>query len=415
MINMSTLLLTRKRMALPIPTDIDSRVVPKLRGKAVTLGPGAGRAGLACPLPDVMRNAIDPSCTAICDTKVHRAPLDLALRQSPQMQITVEPSGALRQTSAGSVQILKRSMKKLRFLVSLTTDDNDYQIEQAVNAEETARKLGAAVEVVYAGNDAINQSQQLLKIIQAGKESRPDAIVFEPAGSTGLPQVARAAATAGIGWVILNRDAEYIGELRSAYEVPVFCLTSDHEEIGRVQGKQIGALVPASGSILYIQGPAGSDAAQQRTEGMQKTKPGSIQARMVRAQWTEGSAHQAVSAWLRLSTSRGLHLDAIVAQDDSMAMGARKAFQEITNLEQRDRWLSRPFTGCDGMPKTGQAWVRSGLLAATVVIPANAGLALEMLAKALHSGVRPAERTATEVRSYPTIEELTIRHGQPRQ
>jgi ABC-type sugar transport system substrate-binding protein len=305
-------------------------------------------------------------------------------------------------------------MKKLRFLVSLTTDDNDYQIEQAVNAEEAARKLGATVEVIYADNDAINQSQQLLKIIQADRESRPDAIVCEPAGSTGLPQVARAAAAAGIAWVILNRDAEYIGELRSAYEVPVFSLTSDHEEVGRVQGKQIEAVVPPGGSILYIQGPAGSDAAQQRTEGMQKTKPSSVQARMVRAQWTEGSAHQAVSAWLRLSTSRGLHLDAIVAQDDSMAMGARKAFQEITNLEQRDRWLGLPFTGCDGMPKTGQAWVRNGLLTATIVIPANAGLALEMLAKALRSGVMPAERTTTEVRSYPTIEDLTIKRGEPR-
>jgi len=30
-------------------------------------------------------------------------------------------------------------MKKLRFLVSLTTNDNDYQIEQAQSAEEAAR------------------------------------------------------------------------------------------------------------------------------------------------------------------------------------------------------------------------------------------------------------------------------------
>jgi ABC-type sugar transport system substrate-binding protein len=303
-------------------------------------------------------------------------------------------------------------MKTPRFLVSLTTDDNDYQIEQAVSAEETARKLGATAEIIYADNDAIHQSQQLLNIIQSDTESRPDAIVLEPAGSTGLPQVARAAAAAGIAWVILNRDAEYIGELRSSHRVPVFSLTSDHEEIGRVQGKQIGVLVPEGGSILYIQGPSGSDAAQHRREGMQKTKPSSIQTRMLRAQWTEDSAHQAVSAWFRLSTSRGLHLDAIVAQDDSMAMGARRAFQEIENLEQRDRWLSLPFTGCDGMPKTGQAWVRNGLLAATVVIPANAGLALEMLAKAIRSGVMPAERTITEVRSYPTIEELSLKRRQ---
>jgi ribose transport system substrate-binding protein len=300
-------------------------------------------------------------------------------------------------------------MKKRRVLLSLTTNDNDYQMEQAVTAGEGARRAGVDLEIVYADNDAINQSQQLLKAIQAAPESRPDAIAFEPAGSTGLPQVARAAVAAGIGWVILNREADYIAGLRASSSVPVFCLTSDHREIGRIQGRQITALVPRDGCILYIQGPSGSDAAQQRTEGMQQTKPASVQARMVRAQWTEGSAHQAVSAWLRLSTSRTVQLDAIVAQDDSMAMGARKAIEEIADLKLRERWLEVPFTGCDGMPKTGQAWVRSGLLAGTVIVPANAGTAIEMLARSLQTGIAPPERTFVEVRSYPSLEELGAR------
>ncbi len=298
-------------------------------------------------------------------------------------------------------------MTRLNFLVSLTTDDNDYQVEQAASAEEASRRLGSDVQILYADNDAIKQSQQLLTIIQSG--AKPDAIVFEPAGSTALPQVARAAASAGIRWVVLNREAEYISQLRSAYRVPVFCITSDHKEIGKVQGRQIGALLPRGGSILYIQGPSGSDAAQQRTEGMQQAKPVNVQVRMVRAQWTEGSAHLAVSAWLRLSTSRTSQLDAIIAQDDSMAMGARKAFQELGDAEQRERWLKLPFTGCDGMPKTGQAWVRNGLLAATVIVPPNAGLAIEMLAKIIQSGAMPPERTFTEVRSFPAVEEIA--HG----
>lgn len=302
-------------------------------------------------------------------------------------------------------------MRKHRFLLSLTTDDNDYQIEQAVTAADAARRADVDLDILYADNDAINQSQQLLRVVQGARESRPDAIVFEPAGSTGLPQVARAAVSAGIGWVILNREADYIASLRSTSSVPVFCLTSDHREIGRIQGRQIAALVPQNGSILYIQGPSGSDAARQRTEGMQHTKPPGVQVRMVRAQWTEGSAHQAVSAWLRLSTSRAAHLDAIVAQDDSMAMGARKAFEEIPDLKLRERWLEVPFTGCDGMPKTGQAWVRSGLLTATVVVPANAGGAIEMLAKSLHSAVAPPERTFVDVRSLPSVEELAIRRN----
>lgn len=91
-----------------------------------------------------------------------------------------------------------------------------------------------------------------------------------------------------------------------------------------------------------------------------------------------------------------------------MAMGARNAFQGITDPTQRDRWLALPFTGCDGIPQTGQAWVRSGILAATVIVPANAGLALEMLSNAITSGIMPAEQTFTDVRSYPALEELAL-------
>jgi ribose transport system substrate-binding protein len=165
--------------------------------------------------------------------------------------------------AAGEEPGTRAPMKKLKFLLSLTTNDNDYQIEQAATAEEAARKIGAQLQIVYADNDAINQSQQLLKIIQSGSEGKPDAIVFEPAGSTGLPQVAKAAASAGIGWVILNREVDYVSQLRTAHKVPVFCLTSDHKEIGRIQGSQIAALVPRGGSILYIQGPSGRYAAEE--------------------------------------------------------------------------------------------------------------------------------------------------------
>jgi len=122
-------------------------------------------------------------------------------------------------------------MKKLNFLISLTNNDNDYQMEQAASAQEAARKLGVDVRIVYADNDSITQSQQILQVIQSHSDAHPDAIIFEPVGGTALPHVARASAAAGIGWVVLNRDAEYIGELRRAHRIPVFSITSDHEEI----------------------------------------------------------------------------------------------------------------------------------------------------------------------------------------
>jgi len=300
-------------------------------------------------------------------------------------------------------------MKKLRLLVSLTTNENDYQIEQAKSAEQMARKLSAEIQVVYADNDAITQSTQILKAIQADENQRPDAVIFEPVGGTALPQVARAAASAGIGWAVLNRDANYITELRSSSTAPIFGVSSDHLEIGRIQGRQFAAMLPHGGSILYIQGPAENPAAKERTTGMQEMKPPNIHVTALRAQWTEESAQRAVRSWLKLTTSQKAAIDLISAQDDSMALGARKAFEELANESERERWLKLPFTGCDGLPKTGEAWVRTGVLAATVFVPPNAGQAIEMIFEAIQNGKKAPERALTVPVSIPSLQDLKQR------
>ena len=296
-------------------------------------------------------------------------------------------------------------MKRLSFLVSLTNNDNDYQQEQAAAAEKAARRLGVDVKIIHANNDAVGQSQQLLEHVQNSSGVRPDAILFEPAGGTAFPQVARAAVNSGIGWCVLNHEVDYVLELRRVSKVPVFGITSDHTEVGKIQGQQFAALLPNGGKMLYIEGPANSSAAKERTAGMMRTKPANIQLKSMRANWTEESAHKAVSSWLRLTTSQESRIDLVGAQDDSMAMGARKAFGEIGEPD-RARWMNIPITGCDGMPKTGQAWVRSGMLAATIYIRPNTDLAIEMLVEAFKNGSTLPENKITTPESVPALTEL---------
>jgi ribose transport system substrate-binding protein len=297
-------------------------------------------------------------------------------------------------------------MSKLRFVASLTTNDNDYQMEQAAAAQEAATRLNVDLEIIYAENDAILQSQQLLKIIQSNSDAHPDGIIFEPVGGTAFPQVAKAAAMAGIGWVVLNREVDYVSELRRNYKVPIFAVSSDHEEIGRLQGKQLAALLPNGGSVLLIQGPSENLAAKQRTTGMYETKPVGIQVKVMKGSWTEASAYKAVSSWMKLSTSQQTPIDVIAAQNDAMALGARKAFGEIGDSDIRARFLAAPYLGIDGLTKTGQAWLRRGLLTATIVVPANAGQAIDMLAHAVQTGTIPPEKTLTIPLSLPIVEEL---------
>jgi len=298
-------------------------------------------------------------------------------------------------------------MKRLRVVVSLITQDNDYQVEQAAAAEDAARRLGVDIEVLYADADSIQQSQQILKYVQAAPDARPDGIIFEPVGGLALPQVGRAAVSAGIAWVVLNREVEYVKQLRSAFKVPVFIVAVDNLEAGRIQGRQMGALLPNGGSVLYIQGPSDADASKLRTAGMYETKHANIQVKTMKGNWTEASAFKAITAWLRLSTSQQSHIDVIVAQNDAMAAGAKKAFQQFSyEGEGRDRWVSLPFLGVDGVSKTGQAWVRSSVLAATVVTPPMAGTALEMLVRALQTGTMPPETTLVTPHSFPETASL---------
>ncbi len=303
-------------------------------------------------------------------------------------------------------------MKKTKFYVSLHTRDNDYQVAQALSAEQTARKLGIDIEVTFADNDAVTQSTQILKAIQAPPDSRPNAIILEPISKIALPQAAHAACDAGIGWAILNRAPEYLSGLRAKAKVPVFAISADHTEIGRIQGRQFAALLPKGGSALYVEGPSRSTAAHQRTQGMLETKPANIQIAAIRGEWTEVSAQRAVRAWLKLATSQSAAVDLVGAQDDSMAMGARKAFQEIGDQGAQQRWLSLPFTGCDGQPATGQAWVQEGSLTATIYLPPIAGPAVEILFAAIRGGAQPPEHAFTKSHSVPSLDALAHRKPQ---
>ena len=303
-------------------------------------------------------------------------------------------------------------MNRSEFIISLPTRDNDFQRLQEASVREAARRLGVGIQVLHANNDSVIQSQELLKVIQS-PGTRPAGILFEPAGGTALPQVAHAAAAAGIAWAIMNHDADYLAKLRAEFKLPVFSITANHEEVGRIQGQQLAALLPHGGTVLYIEGPSQSIAAKQRSAGMSATKPGNMSLKALKGHWTEDSAYRAVEAWLRLATARESVCDAVAAQDDSMAAGARKALFECSGQEGRQRWTKAFYLGCDGVPETGQAWVNRGMLAATVVIPPTAGQALEMLVGALQTGKLPPERTLTVPTSYPTLEVLAKKNVAP--
>jgi len=300
-------------------------------------------------------------------------------------------------------------MTKLRFLVSLITEDNDYQMEQAAAAKAAAAELGVEAHIVYANNDPITQSTQVLRAIQTEPSLWPSGILVEPVGATSFPQVATTAADAGIGWAILSRETDYAGELRKTARSPVFSVSADQVEVGRIQGRQVAALLPRGGSVLLIQGPLVSSVSRDRHAGLQELLAPNVHVTSLHGRWTEESAHQSVRSWLRLIAAQRLRIDLIVAQNDVMGMGARKAIEETVVDADRDHWLGIPIIGCDGVPRTGQTWVRTGRLAATVVVPPSTGEAMTLMTKALRSAASVPEHFFTTPTPFPAIEKLVPR------
>ena len=294
-------------------------------------------------------------------------------------------------------------MTKLSVLLSLVNADNDYQREQASAAQAAAKQAGVDLRVIYADGDPITQTKQLLAAAQLPVGQRPDAMVVHPAGTT-MPHVAKAVVQQNIGWVLVNRAAEYLAELRALRSTaPLAAIELDNMEVGRLQGRQFAALLPAGGTVLYIEGPSNA-VSKDRRAGALETLPSNIELQSARGRWTAESGAQALQ--IRLGV-RGTKLpDLVGSQNDDMAMGARRTVEALPPGSQRDEWLSIPYTGVDGVPATGQTWVQQKLLAATIIAPALAGLAIELLAKAVLSGQPMPARTLVQPVSYPSVEQL---------
>jgi len=305
--------------------------------------------------------------------------------------------------------ILFRSLgtvvNKRKIVVSLP-GDNIYLREQESAAKAAANRLGVELQVLDAQNDPVLQSQQLLDLVHMGSPERPDGILLEPVSATGLPRVAEAAVAAGIGWVVSNAHVEYISALRKKAKVPVFMISQDHMEVGRIQARQIAAMLPQGGSVLYLRGPAANYLASKRTEGLESTKPANVEVKCLRIHWTADSAHKGICSWLSLSTVRPQGTQLITSQNADFILGARKAFQTNTAEPDRSKWLAVPCTGV-GVPSQIKPLVDQSVLRAAVVTSVTLDTAVEMLVQGLKNGSQPAEQTFVDARSYPTLEELS--------
>jgi ABC-type sugar transport system substrate-binding protein len=297
-------------------------------------------------------------------------------------------------------------MRRRGIALFLRSLDNDYQQRLRDDALTAAKRSGFTVTIFSAQNDGARQVAQIGDLVDGPEVAELAAVLVSPVRDEGLEELARRCAQRGIGWVLLNRDGQYVEDLRNEMTgLPVFGVTPDQDQIGRIQAEQVRLLLPRGGLVVCISGPGKTSSAQRRLEGMRARLGASHQLTVIEADWTTEGARLALDRWLTDADVRGLP-EVVCAQNDEMALGARQALRDVASRRDLPLLAGLPITGCDGSPAVGQKMVKGKRLWATVVVPSAAGPAIEWLGKWRESGLAPPAHLTLPVSSFPDLPKI---------
>jgi ABC-type sugar transport system substrate-binding protein len=278
-------------------------------------------------------------------------------------------------------------------------EENDhYQLLQEETAVAAGRRLGLRAEVAWA--PAFDQlrvlKKRLLEAVPVG------AVVVEPASLSVMNFLLREL-RGRAGLVLLNAwSAELEDAARSwGRELPFGAVSTDHAAIGGVQGRQLRRLA-GGGPVLCVTGPRRSSAAQERLEALRASVGAEIDLIDTEAgEWTEAAGIMAFGDWYRIFKSRDPVLSAVAAQSDELAVGVGSAIRALPDAGHRAILSRARLLGVDACPGYGRRLVDEGTLAASVVTPANTGLALELLQRFWGDGRPLPLRSFTTPAPYP--------------
>jgi ribose transport system substrate-binding protein/inositol transport system substrate-binding protein len=291
--------------------------------------------------------------------------------------------------------------------LALVDETNHFQQLLKGDAEAAARKAGLELETLFTGESLAEHISALRRLIVA-PDRLPAALVVMAVRDHGLDRVVREAAAAGVHFVFLNAVEDDLDAIRREFPaVSVFTVCPDELETGRVQGRQLRALMPAGRRVLYIQGSPRSLASRQRTAGMQEaTAAAPFEVVLAGGDWSPAFAGRTAREWLRFAVGGRRPFDLVCCQNDHMAGGVLEALAAAAAESHTPELARIPVSGCDGAPEIGQKMVREGRLVATVVLPRVAAPAVEEVAALLAHGRKPAPVVTLAATSFPPIGEL---------
>jgi hypothetical protein len=278
-------------------------------------------------------------------------------------------------------------------------EENDhYQLLQEETALAAGVRFGLRVEAAWA--PAFDQLRVVKKRFL--EPAPPAAVVTEPSSLSTMRFLLREL-RGRAGLVLLNAWGPEVEVAASSWDrsSPLGTVSTDHAAIGRVQGGQVLRLA-RGGSVLCVTGPRRSSAAQERLDALRATVgAGADLVDTEAGEWTEAAGITAFGDWYRVFKSRNPALAAVAAQSDELVMGVRSAIRALPDAGHRAALETARLLGVDACPAFGRRLVDDGTLAASVVAPANTGLALELLHAFWREGRPLPARSFTTPSPYP--------------
>ncbi|EYD77379.1 Inositol transport system sugar-binding protein [Rubellimicrobium mesophilum DSM 19309] len=226
---------------------------------------------------------------------------------------------------AGFAALMSSSAMAETVGVSMALFDDNFLTVLRNGITEYAGTLdGVEVQVEDAGNDVGKQLDQINNFIAAGV----DAIIVNPVDTSATEAMSQAAANAGIPLVYVNRQPINVDSLPDNQAF----VASDERESGTLETQEVCRLLKEAGkteaNIIVIQGELSNQAAVQRTQDVHDVigTPDCSFMTIVEEQtgnWSRQQGADLMSNWL----SAGTQFDAVVSNNDEMAIGAIQAMK----------------------------------------------------------------------------------------
>ncbi|VVO35326.1 sugar ABC transporter substrate-binding protein [Pseudomonas fluorescens] len=237
-----------------------------------------------------------------------------------------------------------------RIGVSIARVDDNFMTYVRSGLEEAAKKDNVQIQFEDAQGDVVRQLNQ----IEGFLSQKVDAVIVLPVDTAATANMTRAAVAAKTPLVYVNRHPD-----ERVLPKGVVTVASNDIEAGQLQMRYLAEKLGGKGSVAIIMGDLAQNSTHDRTEGVKqvlKDFPGIKVVEQQSAEWQRNKGMDLTSNWLLAGT----RFDAIVANNDEMAIGAAMALQQAGKAKGEIA-----IVGIDGLPD-GLAAVKRGMLVASV-------------------------------------------------